>query len=81
MSKKIVRLDGKPFEKEKLELEYSEYCCPNCGEQFVIRTNKKGGHYLGCRNWTQLDCKGFYNENGEKIIFKKKKWKKKKESP
>lgn len=67
---------GIPVEKQIPEKEYSEHCCPNCGEQFVIRTNKKGGHYLGCRNWTDPACKGFYSEEGERIVFKKKKYKK-----
>jgi DNA topoisomerase I len=74
--------DGKPKEKEKNELNESDFTCPNCGKKLLIRVNKKGGEYLGCRSWQQPDCKGFYNaETGEKIIFKKKsykrKWKKK----
>lgn len=78
-----VEKNGEPKEKEKKkkkEINYSDkYKCPNCGEYFVIRTNKKGGEYLGCENWKIPKCKGFYNfEDGFPIIFKKKKYNKKK---
>jgi len=68
--------DGEPKEKEKKEVKKSkEFCCPNCGELLIVRINKKGGEYMGCKNWKNPDCKGFYNaETGEEIIFKKK-WK------
>ncbi|MCF7796031.1 type I DNA topoisomerase [Patescibacteria group bacterium] len=71
----------KPIEKKKKEFEYSEHKCPNCGENFIIRTNRKGNQFLGCRNFNKDDkCKGFYDMNGDKIEFKKrkKKWKKRK---
>ena len=71
--------DGKPKEKEKFELEYSEFSCPNCGEPLLIRASKKNPDkkYLGCRNWQQKKCAGFYEaETGEKIEFKKRKFKK-----
>ncbi len=69
---------GVPVEKKKKEKNYStEYKCPNCDSYLLIRTNKKGGLYLGCENWQQPSCKGFYNaETGDKIAFKKKKYKK-----
>lgn len=70
--------DGNPQEKQVEEKEYSEHCCPNCGEPFMIRTSKKNTskQYLGCRNWKQKKCEGFYNLEAEKIVFKKKKYKK-----
>ena len=71
--------NGEPYEKPKVELEESEFVCPNCGEALLKRTSKKGWEYLGCKNWNQSeDCKGFYDkDSGEEIVFeKKKKWKK-----
>ena len=70
-------------EEKKVELEYSDiYNCPNCDEPFIIRTSKKNTdyQYLGCRNWKDKACQGFYNvETGEKVEFgkKKKRWKNK----
>ena len=78
-----VNKDGSPKEKEKVELEESSFNCSNCKEPLINRKSKKGWEYLGCRNWAKSDkCRGFFDkENGEKIVFKKKKfkkWKKKK---
>ncbi len=68
---------GNPKEKEKIVLEESEFNCPNCGDPLVKRKSKKGWEYIACRNWKDDDCKGFYDlETGEKIVFKKKKYKK-----
>lgn len=76
--------DGSPIEKEKpQEKEYSTFCCKNCGQPLLIRESKKNSDYkyLGCRNWKDKKCQGFYNiDTGEKLEFKKKafkKWKKK----
>jgi DNA topoisomerase I len=71
---------GKPKEREEKEIKYSDkYKCSNCNSYLVIRINKRGGEYLGCENWKQTECQGFYSaETGKKIEFKKKKWKKKK---
>lgn len=70
--------NGMPFEKEKKELETSDFMCPSCGNLLVKRVSKKGWEYLSCTNWKDDDCKGFYDkESGEKIEFKKKKYKKK----
>ena len=69
--------NGEPVEKVKKELKESEHCCPSCGEKLIIRLNKKGGEYLGCRHWKKDSCKGFYNTDGEKTEFKKKSYKKK----
>jgi len=75
----INKETGEPFEKEKYEAEYSDYLCPNCDLPLVVRKNRKGGDLLGCRNWRSKECTGFYNaETGEEIVFKKKKYKKKK---
>ncbi len=75
-----VGKNGIPKEKEKKEVEINEstFDCSNCGEKLLIRLNKRGGEYLGCRNFGKsTGCKGFFNsESGEKIVFKKK-WKKK----
>ncbi|MFA5599857.1 MAG: type I DNA topoisomerase [Phenylobacterium sp.] len=65
--------DGKPIESEAKEVKLSEYCCPACGEQLIIRVGKKGNEYLGCKNWQKAECKGFYGIDGKKIEFTKKK--------
>jgi DNA topoisomerase-1 len=73
--------NGEPYKKEVVVLEESEFVCPNCEEPLVKRTSKKGWEYLACRNWKDKKCEGFFDkENGDKIEFKKKtfkKWKKK----
>jgi DNA topoisomerase-1 len=76
--KKIYNIgeDGGPVEKVKKELNESEHKCPNCGEKLLIRMGKKNNEYLGCRNWKDEDCKGFFNMDGEKMEFKKKSFKK-----
>lgn len=71
-----VGKNGEPVEKKEKPKEFSDICCPNCGEPFIIRTNKKGGQYLGCGNWQQKECKGFYDMEGNIIEFKKKYYKK-----
>ena len=73
--------DGEPLEKPKIELEESDFNCPNCNSPLIKRKSKKGWEYLGCRNWRDDNCKGFYDkETGEEIVFKsKKKWKNKKD--
>ena len=74
-----VDTDGKPKEKEVKVLAESNFLCKNCGEKLVVRINKKGGEYLGCRSWKEKKCLGFYNaETGEPIVFKKRTYKKKK---
>lgn len=69
--------DDKPMadeNKPKAEVEESDFVCPNCDQPLLKRTSKKGWEYLGCRNWKDDDCKGFYDkETGEKIEFGKKK--------
>jgi len=78
-----VDSDGNPYEKPKVELEESDFDCSGCGEKLLKKKSKKNWEYLGCRNWNKSECcKGFFDkESGEKIVFKKKKykkWKKKK---
>jgi len=69
-----VGKDGEPVDQEKPKQERSEHTCPNCGKQLLKRTSKKGWEYLGCENWRDDDCKGFYDkDSGEKIVFGKKK--------
>ncbi len=75
--------NGNPFEKPKIELEESEFDCPNCGKPLLKKKSKKNWEYLGCASWNkENECRGFFDkDNGEKIVFKKKKykkWKKKK---
>ncbi|KKL24918.1 hypothetical protein LCGC14_2410510 [marine sediment metagenome] len=74
----INKETGEPVEDEKYEVEYSDYLCPNCNNLLVIRKNRKGGEYLGCRNFAKDNsCRGFYDaDTGEEIVFKKKKYKK-----
>ena len=65
--------DGKPIEKKKATYKESKILCQNCKEPMVIRQNKRGGDYLGCRNFMKSDgCKGFFDTDGNKIEFKKK---------
>jgi len=78
-----VNKDGSPKEKEEIILEESSFVCDNCGSFLVKRISKKGWEYLSCRNWKNNPlCEGFSDKDtGEKIVFKKKKyknWKKKK---
>ena len=76
-----VGKDGIPEEKQKVVLEESEFICSNCGKALVKRKSKKGWEYLSCRHWSKSEkCKGFRSiDDGEKIVFKKKKkWSKKK---
>jgi len=69
--------NGEPKEREVKVFAKSQFPCPNCGEDLIIRTNKKGGSYLGCRNWKTQKCLGFYSaETGEPIVFKKRTYKK-----
>jgi DNA topoisomerase-1 len=76
--------NNEPKEKERTikEIAYSEICCPNCNEPFIIRTSKNNKEYLGCRNFAKdKGCEGFFGMDGVKMEFKKKKfkkWKKKK---
>jgi len=77
--------DGKPLEKSEAKEPVVESSteCPNCGELLVVRKSKKGNSkYLGCRNWKDPKCQGFYDfETGKKMDFSKskgKKWTKKK---
>lgn len=72
-----VDKDNKPKEKEVKAVVDSQFPCPNCGENLIIRINKKGGSYLGCRNWKSKKCLGFYSsDTGEPIVFKKRTYKK-----
>jgi ssDNA-binding Zn-finger/Zn-ribbon topoisomerase 1 len=70
--------NGEPKEKEIInkEIKYSDILCPSCGEPFIIRVGKNGKEYLGCRNFRDKKCAGFYNIEGNKIEFKKKSFKK-----
>jgi len=72
--------DGQPYEKPKPEIEESNFECHNCHELLIKRKSKKNWEYLACRNWNKSEeCKGFFDkENGEKIVFEKRKWTKKK---
>jgi DNA topoisomerase-1 len=75
--------NGEPVEKAPVVLKESEFDCPNCGKKLIIRTSKKSGsEYLGCRNWTDKNCAGFYSTDGKKYVKKNgfKKWKNKKNS-
>lgn len=75
--KSDVGNDGVPKEREVKILAKSQFPCPNCGEDLVIRTNKKGGEYLGCANWKEKKCQGFYKaDDGSPIVFKKRTYKK-----
>jgi DNA topoisomerase-1 len=69
--------NGEPVEKVKKILEESDKKCPNCGSKLIIRTSKKNTQYLGCKNFAKDEaCKGFFDTNGKKIEFKKKKFNK-----
>ena len=72
--------NGIPKEKEKKEVEINEstFDCENCGEKLIIKINKRGGEMLACRNFAKdKKCSGFFKaDTGEKIVFKKKKYKK-----
>jgi len=68
--------DGKPIAKIKAAYKESAILCKNCKEPLIIRQNKKGGEYLGCRNWRDKSCAGFFDTEGKKIEFKKKNKKK-----
>lgn len=71
--------NGEPKEREVKAVVDSQFPCPNCGQNLIVRLNKKGGEYLGCRNWKEKKCLGFYNaDDGEPIVFKKRTYKKKK---
>ncbi len=71
--------NGVPQAKVVAEVVDSQFPCPNCGENLIIRINKNGGEYLGCRNWKEPKCKGFFaSDTGEPIVFKKRTYKKKK---
>jgi DNA topoisomerase-1 len=70
--------NGIPVEKVSREKEYSSFCCHHCGKPLLIRSSKKNKDYkyLGCENWKDPECSGFYNvETGEKLVFKKKAYK------
>ena len=70
--------NNQPKEREVAEVVDSQFPCPNCGENLIVRINKKGGEYLGCRSWKEKKCLGFYSaETGEPIVFKKRTYKKK----
>jgi DNA topoisomerase I len=74
---------GNPYEKKKVEFEKSNFNCPNCGKPLLKKKTKKNWEYLGCEDWSKTEgCKGFFStDTGEKVVFKKKKykkWKKKK---
>ncbi|MHA1469346.1 MAG: type I DNA topoisomerase [Candidatus Asgardarchaeia archaeon] len=72
-----ISKDGEPKEKPKIEIEESNFVCPNCDEPLIKKKSKKNWEYLGCRNWRKDDCRGFYDKDtGEEIVFKKKKFKK-----
>jgi len=64
--------DGQPEEKKVAVFTDSEHDCPNCGELLIVRQGKRG-EYLGCRNWRDVKCQGFYGMDGIKFEFKKKK--------
>jgi len=75
----VNKENGCPVEKQVQEKKYSDIKCPNCGEKFLIRISKNNKEYLGCRNWaSDQKCRGFFKMDGEKMVFKKKKYYKKK---
>ncbi len=49
------------------EIKYSKIDCQNCGEKLIIRTDKFGARFLGCRNFRNPLCAGFFNMDGETI--------------
>jgi DNA topoisomerase-1 len=63
-----VGKDGKPVEKQKKKVEYSEYLCPQCKAKMVVRESKYG-KFLGCSKFPS--CKGMRDIHGEEIKPKK----------
>lgn len=68
--------DGKPKEKEKKEIEYSEYDCPKCKEKMIKRKGKYGD-FFGCSQYFKTKCNGMRDANGIAVESKKKSYKKK----
>ncbi len=80
-----VGKNKQPIEKVKKVLNQSQHICAGCNMPLIIRQSKKDQkQYLGCRNFTKDQCKGFYNMQGVKNTPKTgakktfKKWGKKK---
>jgi len=64
--------DGKPAERVKKQVVESSVLCKNCKNPLLIREGKKG-QYLGCRNFAKSEkCRGFFDLDGKRIEFKKK---------
>lgn len=76
-----VSEDGKPLEVEKKEIVVSDFKCPLCKSNLVVRTSKKTGRqFLGCPKWSSgpKGCKaGIFDMEGNKIEMKTRKWGKK----
>ena len=67
--------DGSPVEKVKKKVEYSDdHVCPKCKGKMAIRKGKYGD-FLGCSKFPK--CKSMMTMEGEVIVSKKSKWKKK----
>ena len=60
--------DGKPVEKEKKEIVYSEHKCPKCKSKLIERKSKYGKFY-GCSTYPK--CKGMRDAEGDPIKSKK----------
>jgi DNA topoisomerase-1 len=75
----IVGPEGQPITKVKKVLNESAHCCDVCGQKLIIRDGQYG-QYLGCRNWKDDKCKGFWQMDGTRkppSSGKKRFWKKK----
>lgn len=66
---------GEPIEKEKKKLEYAQFKCSKCNSKVVKRISKYG-EFWACSSYPK--CKAIFDDNGNLIVKKKKKWSKKK---
>ena len=68
--------DGKPKEKVKKEIVYSEHKCPKCEAPMVLRKGRYGDFH-GCSEYFKTKCGGMRDAEGKVIEQKKKSYKKK----
>jgi DNA topoisomerase I len=63
-----ISKDGKPIEKEKKEIVYSDHKCPKCKSKMIERKSKYG-KFFGCSTYPK--CKGMRDSEGDPIKSKK----------